>query len=236
MENMKKFILIIAAFGIGAIHSNAQESQAVQEGSTVQARSPATQSATDFREKLQFGLKVGVNYANVYSATGEELDTDPKFGLVGGLFLAIPIGKYMGVQPEILLSQKGFHAEGILLGTTYEMTRTTTYVDIPLMFQLKPSEFFTLVAGPQFSYLIRKKDVFANATSTIEQEEEFENEDLNKNIMGFIGGFDVNTNHLVLSGRIAWDIRKNRGDGTSTTPQYKNLWYQATVGYRFYDE
>jgi hypothetical protein len=33
--------------------------------------------------------------------------------------------------------------------------------------------------------------------------------------------------------RGSWDLKNNNGDGTSTTPRYKNVWYQATVGYRF---
>jgi len=38
---------------------------------------------------------------------------------------------------------------------------------------------------------------------------------------------------LVLSGRVAWDLYDNNGDGTSTTPRYKNVVGQITLGYRF---
>jgi hypothetical protein len=65
------------------------------------------------------------------------------------------------------------------------------------------------------------------------QEEEFTNDNLRKNTFSFIIGGDVNFENLVLGLRGSWDLKNNNGDGTSTTPRYKNVWYQATVGYRF---
>jgi hypothetical protein len=44
---------------------------------------------------------------------------------------------------------------------------------------------------------------------------------------------DFNLNQFVVSGRAGWDLQKNNGDGTSTNPRYKNVWYQATIGLKF---
>lgn len=189
---------------------------------------------TDLRDRMLVGGKIGANYSNVYDTQGEEFRTDPKFGMAAGVFLAIPIGKYLGVQPELLLSQRGFYATGKILGNSYEFTRTTNYIDLPLLFSFKPSEFLTLVGGPQYSYLVKKTDVFANATTSILQEQEFENDNIRKNILCFTGGIDLTLKHIVLGARAGWDVQENNGDGTSTTPRYKNVWYQATIGYRFY--
>ena len=104
-----------------------------------------------------------------------------------------------------------------------------------LVDELKPSSFFTIVAGPQYSYLVKQKDVFENGITTIEQENEFENDNLRKNIFCFTGGFDVNVSQLVVGARAGWDIQNNNGDGSSTTPRYKNMWYQVTLGFRFYN-
>jgi hypothetical protein len=173
-----------------------------------------------------------ITYSNVYKTSGEDFNSDAKFGFATGVFLAIPIGRFLGVQPEVLYSQKGFKATGTILNSPYDVTRTTSYIDIPLLVALKPIEYFTLVAGPQYSYLIKQKDVFANATSTIEQQQEFENDNIRKNTVCFLGGFDINYYHLVISARLGWDLFNNKGDGTSTTPEYKNVWYQLTLGYR----
>lgn len=102
-----------------------------------------------------------------------------------------------------------------------------------MLFAVTPSEFLTIVAGPQYSYLISQKNTFANGSTTIEQENAFDNENIRKNTLCFTAGLDLNVAHSVVSVRAGWDLRNNIGDGTSTTPRYKNMWYQATYGYRF---
>lgn len=187
----------------------------------------------DNREKLQIGAKIGTNYANVYDSEGEEFDADPKFGMAAGVFLAIPIGTYIGIQPEVLFSQKGFKATGSFLGSEYKFTRTTNYLDIPIYLALKPSPFLTIVAGPQFSYLMSRKDDFESSFLTTDMEKDFDNENIRKNTLGVSFGLDININHFVIGARAAWDLQDNKGDGTSSTPRYKNTWLQATVGFKF---
>jgi hypothetical protein len=187
----------------------------------------------DNREKLFFGIKVGANYSNVYDSQGDDFIADPKFGIAGGAFVSIPLGRYVGIQPEVLFSQKGYKSTGTYLGNTYSMTRTTDFIDIPLLVAFKPVEIVTIVAGPQFSYLLKQKDEFTGGSITSTQEHDFSNDNYRKNTLSVLGGADVNIDHLILGARIGWDVEKNNGDGTSTTPRYKNMWYQATVGYRF---
>lgn len=182
------------------------------------------------RENIQLGFKAGINYSNVWDEKKEEFKADAKTGFAGGVFMGIPIGKHIGFQPEILISQKGFKADGILLAKPYSFTRTTTYLDVPLQLQLKPADFITIVAGPQFSYLLSQKDTYTFGDNSIDQEQEFENENPRKNILGFVAGADLIFNHAVLSGRFGWDFQTNNGDGNSSTPRYRNRWVQLTLG------
>ena len=215
MITMKKLILMIAVVALMANKSNAQD------------------SSLDKREQLQFGVKAGVNMSNVYDTKGQEYKADSKIGLAGGIFLAIPIGKYFGIQPELLFSQKGYKATGTVFGSNYEFTHTTSYLDVPILFSLKPSAFFSLQAGPQYSYLMNQKNVFSNSSLSGQQESDFENTNIRKNILCFLGGAQFNLSNFVLNLRAGWDIVHNNGDGTSTSPRYKNVWYQATVGVSF---
>ena len=171
--------------------------------------------AQDNRNALAFGPKVGLNLANVYDSEGEQFDAGPKFGFVAGAFLSIPIGTYLGIQPEILYSQKGFKASGSVLGSEYTFTRTLNYLDIPLLITVKPTPMLTIVAGPQYSYLLSRKEVFTNSLITTQQQDEFENDNIRKNTLCFIGGFDVNVSRLVVGARVGWDLFQNVGDGTS---------------------
>jgi len=200
---------------------------------TLTSSNAQTETVTSNRDKLMLGFKVGTNYSNVYDTQGENFVADAKFGLVGGAFVSIPIGKFFGVHPEVLFSQKGFKSTGTFLGTPYSLTRITNYIDVPLFVELKPIEFVTILAGPQYSYLLKQKDDFTSGGLTATQIQEFNNANLRKNTFSFILGGDVNIVNMVVGVRAAWDLKSNNGDGTSTTPRYKNMWYQLTLGYRF---
>jgi hypothetical protein len=186
----------------------------------------------DRRENTEFGIKAGLNQSNVWDAQGEDFRADNKVGLAAGVFVGIPIGKLLGVQPEVLISQKGFKGSGTLLGFPYSFSRTTTYLDIPVQIQLKPVEFLTLLAGPQFSYLLNEKNAYTFGANTTDQEKEFTNDNIRKNILGFVLGGDFIYQSMVVSARAGWDFQSNNGDGTSTTPRYKNRWVQFTLGYK----
>lgn len=184
----------------------------------------------DKRENFRFGIKAGANLANVWDAQGEDFRADPKLGFAGGVFMEIPVGKFLGVQPSIMYSQKGFEGDGTLLGSNYSLTRTTSYIDVPLLLQLKPSSFLTIAVGPQYSYLIEEKNVYTYGANSIEQEQAFENDNIRKNVLGLLTGVDVNFSNFVISGRVGWDFQTNHGDGSSSTPRYKNRWIQLTAG------
>ena len=191
------------------------------------------QKNEDFLDKISVGLKAGVNLSNVYDEEGDEFRADAKFGLAVGAFLHIPIGKYFGFQPEVLLSQRGFQATGVILGSTYSFTRTSTFLDIPLLFAIQPTDFITLLLGPQYAYMMQQKNVFTNSSTSFEQESEFMKDDIRKNILCITGGIDINLNQIVLGARFGADLLKNIGSGENETPRYKNMWYQASIGFRF---
>jgi len=192
-----------------------------------------TTTTTDNRGKLTFGVKAGTNYSNVYDSEGEDFVADGKFGLAAGAFVVVPLGKIFGIQPEVLYSQKGFKSTGTFLGTNYEMTRTTDFIDVPILVSIKPVEYVSLLFGPQFSFLMKQTDDFTGGSLSTSQQDEFDNSNLRKNIFGLTGGVDFNIDHLVIGLRGGWDVKNNDGDGNSTTPRYKNMWYQATIGYKF---
>jgi hypothetical protein len=193
----------------------------------------AQTQAQGFRNRSQFGVKAGINFANVYDSQGEKFNAEGKLGIAGGFFLTLPIGKLVGIQPEIMFSQKGFHATGSLLGGNYELARTQTYIDIPLLLTVKPNEIISLLAGPQVSYLLHQKDVFGNGLATIEQQQEFNKDNYRKNILGAVLGIDVNITRATIGIRGSWDFQNNNSDGSSNTPRYKNALVQATVVYKF---
>ncbi len=192
----------------------------------------AQDSDTDPRGNVAFGIKAGLNISNVWDEKGQDFKADAKAGFAGGVYLGIPVGKFLGIQPEVLISQKGFQGSGTLFGTPYSFSRTTTYIDIPVQVAIKPLEVLTIVAGPQYSYLMNQKDNYTFGVNSTEQEQEFENDNIRKNVLGFVAGADIIISHVVVSGRMGWDFQTNNGDGSSSTPRYKNQWMQLTLGFK----
>ena len=182
------------------------------------------------RDNPYFGLKAGLNYANVYDEKGGDFEADPKLGFAGGAFIGLPLGDILGIQPEVLFSQKGYQGSGSTLGSSFEYKRTLNYLDIPIQLQIKPVKGLTFVLGPQYAFLLSRKDDFESSTFSSSQKEEFENQNIRKNTLGFVMGADISSDKIVFSTRIGWDVQNNDGDGTSSNPRYKNQWLQFSLG------
>lgn len=97
---------------------------------------------------------------------------------------------------------------------------------------MNPIQYLSILAGPQFSYLLKEKNVYTFGSNSAEQEQQFNNEDPRNNILGFVVGLDLNVDMLVISARAAWDFQTNNKNSVSTTPRYKNQLLQLTVGFR----
>jgi len=216
MKQIKQTILLIALVTLMVNICNAQN------------------HTNDTRDKFQVGLKLGANLSNVFDTEGDNFTADSKLGLAGGVFATIPIGTFLGVQPELLFSQKGYKGSGSILGSEYKYSRTSNFIDVPIFLAVKPISFLTILVGPQYSFLIKETYKFDSEFINVINEQEFTNDNIRKNTLCLVGGVDINLKQLVIGARIGWDLQNNKGDGTSTTPRYKNIWYQGTLGYRLF--
>jgi len=184
------------------------------------------------QNRISIGAKAGLNVSNIYESDGEA-SADPKMGFAVGGFLHIPLGQFFGIQPEMMFSQKGYQTSGSLLGMDFSTSRTSNYIDVPLLFAVKPAEMVTLLIGPQYSYLLKQTTNVITPVSNTTVVDEFENDNIRRNTLGLVMGADINLFQFVIGARGGWDLYDNNGDGTSTTPRYKNVTGQLTLGYRF---
>lgn len=181
---------------------------------------------------VKFGVKTGLNITGAYNIKGEEFIAKPRAGLFMGLFVTVPVGARFGIQPEIMYAQRGIRARGKMFGTAYDLTRTTTYIDAAMLANIKATDVLSLLIGPQFSYLVKQKDVFTGSTVPL-QIEEFRNADVRKKTIGIIAGPEFNLNPFILGARVGWDILSNTKSTVQTTPRYRYVWYQFAVGFKF---
>lgn len=180
----------------------------------------------DAREELKVGIKAGINYSNVYSESGDDYVADGKVGFAGGVFVSIPLSQLIGIQPELLYSQKGFKTEG----TFFDGKVTSNHLDLPVHLQIKPTENISLLVGPQLSYLLSTKYEIDGLSLVDEEDLEDEN---NRATFGISAGVDFTVQNFLISARGSWDLSKFNKDNSTSDINYKNQLFQITLGYRF---
>jgi hypothetical protein len=109
--------------------------------------------AVGFAQAPSFGIKGGLNLANVGGKDVE--DVDYKAGLNLGGFVSIPAGAMFAIQPEALFSQKGTKDGNDKV--------SLNYLEVPVLLKLSPSlpgDFVRPIffAGPSAGILLSAKD------------------------------------------------------------------------------
>ncbi len=67
------------------------------------------------RDEIHFGIKAGANYSNVYDVKGQDFTADYKFGFAGGIFVAVPLGNYLGFSPRFFSLRKDTNQMAVFL-------------------------------------------------------------------------------------------------------------------------
>jgi hypothetical protein len=107
---------------------------------------------------ISYGLKGGLNYANVGGADAP--DTNPRNGFHAGAFLGVSLLGIVAAETGAYLSQKGY-----ILDNEDATKVVSSYVDVPLVLKFSPLPLFHIFAGPQASFLIRNKVGSADAST-----------------------------------------------------------------------
>jgi len=102
--------------------------------------------------QIQFGLKVGANFATVTGsdATGAK----STIGFNGGVMGKIPLTDMLSLQPEIVYSGQGAKADDGSGGTA---TVHLNYINVPVLLTYTLSEGVFFQLGPQVGFLMSAK-------------------------------------------------------------------------------
>lgn len=175
---------------------------------------------------LSFGVKGGLNVATQdLSGTGDEVSADPRFGLVAGGFVRMPLASWLGVQAEGLYAEKGSRIK--VAGA--ESTLIVDYIDVPVLARVRLAHLFFVEGGASMGFRLRAKARarFSGATEEIDMSDSVQRFDL-----GVAMGGGVELGRLILDGRYTLgftDIDKDKTDAS----QAKNRTLSATIGVRF---
>jgi len=195
------------------------------------ASASAQEDRFEYRNNFMIGLKGGVNYSNIVGNQIGNIHTDAKTFMVGGAQFSVPLSLHWGLQPEALMGQRGFTASGSIQGNTFQFDRIGSYIDVPLLIAYKPGMFITLVAGPQYSYLLNQQDIYANIETGINPEQKVPVVASRQNMLCGVVGLDWNVQYMIVGIRIGADLV---GDGfLATSSAYKTGWCQVSFGFRY---
>ena len=110
-----------------------------------------TASAQHSAQKVNIGIKGGLNIYNINNDNNTEYDAKPGFNV--GLLGHIHLTRQLALQPELVYS---------LQGAKYTVSNVETkinlgYINVPVLFQYMFDNGFRLQAGPQVGFLVNAK-------------------------------------------------------------------------------
>ena len=89
------------------------------------------------------------------------IDTRNRTGFYAGVAIDLPLRENFSIEPGLIYTQRGYGLRGNLTINALKINalnaRATSqmhYVDVPVIFKIKPAGGFTIFAGPQVSYLV----------------------------------------------------------------------------------
>ena len=174
------------------------------------------------KHRLAFGLKAGVNIANV-SQGGITTQSITSFH-IGGVMEALYNDK-IAIQPEIIYSVQGFD----YMENGIERKFDLSYVNVPVMIKYYIFKGITIEAGPQIGFLNTAKLTMKtnDDSDTRDIKDGLRPNDLSFNL-GF--GFQMNSG-LNFNARYSYGLTNiaNR----LADEKYKNRVIQFSVGYFF---
>ena len=175
-----------------------------------------------------FGIKGGLNYSNLVPDNSDLEYGEYIFGFHLGGFGAFELTEKLSLRPEVLYSKKGFDLELPTASSAIKIQRRFHYLSLPLLMEFKPLQRLSLLAGPEFGYLIAaRQDVNLPAFS----------EDIDGMYRKFDFGLSVGINLQIIE-KIQSEIRYTHGFSDLNNESgfagsgLQNRTFQLSVGYQ----
>ena len=106
----------------------------------------------------QFGIKAGLNLANVSSNLYN--NSENKTGFHAGLLAHIHLNDHVALQPEVVYSQQGFKW---MWSSNLDYEMHLDYINIPFLVQYM-YKGFRLQTGPQVGFLVSKEGKWSDGS------------------------------------------------------------------------
>ena len=191
----------------------------------------------------QFGIKGGINFANVTKAAS--INNSSKTGFNVAIFLAPPSKSILSSRTELIFSRQGYDYK----------TNTNTgnvnldYIMLPQYMSINITKYFSILFGGQMAYLLNAKvDSTANSSSGNGDQYGSIMKLYNRFDYGYGGGVEIHpVSGLLIGARVNISLGKlydpssfsSGTSGSGTPPSFipkvnvKNNLFQVFAGWRF---
>lgn len=170
-----------------------------------------------------FGIKAGVNFANLSFDPDDEESVESRTGLVVGALVLVPVNPRFAFQPEFLYSQQGAtQDEG-------DGKIKLDYFNIPLLANINltsgTENSFSLIVGPQLGFRTSAKAEFEG------EEEDFKDETESFDF-GMVLGVAGTMKNFLIDARYTWGL-SNINKIESDAQKVKNRVFTISAGILF---
>lgn len=152
-----------------------------------------------------FGIKGGINFANVYGDDKDLVDPSTHTNFHAGIYAQFALSQSVSLQVEGLYSRKGFETD--------EIENRFDYLEVPLLAVYNITDKFSLHLGPQISVMIAAK----------QDGEEIKMDDLNTFDYGLAGGAEARFGFLRVGARYNMGFAGLLDEGDTGLPVGENL-------------
>ena len=112
------------------------------------------------KRSLGFGIKGGLNFANVRGASS--VNTSHQTGFMGGAFMAPPSTGFMGYRSEIIYSKQGYNYATQSNAGQIDLD----YIILPNLMTFNITKFVQLQVGGQMAFLLNAKSDSTKGTTS----------------------------------------------------------------------
>jgi len=113
----------------------------------------ASAMAQSWTDKVQVGIKGGLNFATV---AGDDFESpDGRTSFYGGLLAEIPVNDIFSFQPEVFYSGQGFDITDN--PDEVDAAYQVDYIQIPVLLKVYLIDGLNIHAGPQFGFKVNEE-------------------------------------------------------------------------------
>jgi hypothetical protein len=175
--------------------------------------------------QVSYGVKGGVNVANV-SFDGEgDVPSSARVGLLAGVFATVPVGGPFGVQAEAVYTVKGASLDVAGIESAY----IVDYVELPVLARMRLGRTLYVAAGPSMAFKLRARSrvSFGGSTEEVDLDDDVESFDL-----GVVGAVGIEFGRWTLDGRYTHGLSDSDADTTDAV-SIRNRVFSVAAGIRF---